>query len=77
MASFTNLTLSAASLATKYLNEWKTVAREVRDPMTDTVSVAADYSNLGHLLIAVTLIGVIVPILTVAIIQSMPWKTKS
>ena len=77
MASFTNLALSAASLGTKYLNEWKTVAREVKDPMTDTVSVAADYSNLGHLLIAVTLIGVIVPILTVAIIQSTPWKTKS
>jgi hypothetical protein len=77
MASFTNLALSAASLGTRYLNEWKTVSREVRDPVTDYVSVASDYSNLGHLLIAVTVVGVVVPILTVGVIQASPWKTKS
>ena len=77
MASFTNLALSAASLGTKYLNEWKTVSREVRDPVTDYVTVVADYSNLGFLLITVTAIGVVVPILTVGVIQAGPWKTKS
>ncbi len=77
MASFTNLALSAASLGTKYLNEWKHVAREVKEPTTGEISVAADYSELGVLLITVTLIGVCVPILIVGLIQASRWKTTS
>jgi len=77
MASFTNLALSAASLGTKYLNEWKHVAREVREPLTGEITVMADYSELGGLLIAVTIIGVAVPVLIVLLIQATRWHTKS
>jgi len=75
MASFTNLALSAASLGTKYLNEIYLVTREVRDRVTDAISTAADYSELGWLLIIVALIGVIAPLLTILIIQRSPLRT--
>jgi hypothetical protein len=61
MASFTNLALSLAQLGTKYLNQIFTVTREVRDPLSGVVQTPADYTQLGHLLIAQTLIGLIVP----------------
>jgi hypothetical protein len=76
MASFTNLALSAASLGTKYLNEIYTVTREVRDHVTDAVTGAADYSELGWLLITVALIGLLVPLLTVFLIQRSPLRTQ-
>ncbi len=75
MASFTNLALSAASLGTKYLNEIYLVTREVRDRVTDAISTAADYSELGWLLIVVALIGFIAPLLTILIIQRSPLRT--
>jgi len=69
MASFTNLALSLAQLGTKYANRVFTVSREVRDPATGAVSVPADYSDLGVLLIAVTLIGFVLPIAAVLLIR--------
>ena len=75
MASFTNLALSAASLGTRYLNEIYLVTREVRDRVTDVISTAADYSELGWLLIIVALIGLIAPLLTILIIQCSPLRT--
>jgi len=75
MASFTNLALSAASLGTRYLNEIYLVTREVRDRVTDVINTAADYSELGWLLILVALIGLIVPLLTILIIQRSPLRT--
>ena len=62
MASFTNLALSASQLGTKYLNEIFAVAREVRDTATAAVSTPADYSQLGGLLLTVTVIGLLVPL---------------
>ncbi len=76
MASFTNLALSAASLGTKYLNEIYTVTREVRDRVADVVKTAADYSDLGWLLITVALIGLLAPLLTVVIVQHSPLRTQ-
>lgn len=76
MASFTNLALSAASLGTKYLNEIYTVTREVRDRVTDAVTGVADYSELGWLLITVALIGLLIPLLTVFLIQRSPLRTQ-
>ena len=61
MASFTNLALSLSQLGTKYLNEAYTVAREVRDPSSGALQVPADYSELGTLLIASTLLGLALP----------------
>ena len=62
MASFTNLALSASQLGTKYLNEIFAVAREIRDAATAVVSTPADYSQLGSLLLTVTLIGLLAPL---------------
>ena len=69
MASFTNLALSAAQLGTKYLNQILVVTREVKDPATGAVKVAADYSQLGDLLIASTVLGFIVPMLAIAFVK--------
>ncbi len=76
MASFTNLALSAGSLATKYLNKIFIVTREVKDHTTDEIITQADYSELGLLLIAATLIIVIVPLAAVALIQGSRFKTR-
>jgi hypothetical protein len=67
MASFTNLALSASQLGTKYLNQVYTVSREVRDPATKAVNVAADYGELGALFITVTLVGLAVPLAAIAL----------
>ena len=76
MASFTNLALSAASLGTKYMNEIYTITREVRDRVTGAITGVADYSELGQLLIMVTVISVLVPLLTVAVIQRSRLQTQ-
>jgi hypothetical protein len=76
MASFTNLALSASSLGTRYMNEIYTVTREVRDRVTDAIQSTADYSELGWLLISVSLIGVLAPLLTVLVIQRTALRTN-
>ncbi|HEX5080265.1 MAG TPA: hypothetical protein VFV80_14025 [Geminicoccaceae bacterium] len=76
MASFTNLALSASSLLTKYLNEIFIVTREVRDRATGAARVPADYSELGMLLITVTLISVLVPLGVIALTQHSRFRTE-
>ena len=75
MASFTNLALSASSLGTKYLNEIFLVAREVRDRESGVIEVPADYSDLGALLITVLVCAVLLPLVTVLIVQSTALRT--
>lgn len=75
MASFSNLALSAAQLGTKYMNQLYVVSREVKDRTTGAVKVAQDYSQLGELLIAVTLIGLVVPLLAVLFVKAMKLRT--
>ncbi len=75
MASFTNLALSASSLGTKYLNQIFLVTREIRDKETDAIIVAADYSQIGSLLITVGVIAVIVPITTIFLVQNSRFRT--
>jgi hypothetical protein len=75
MASFSNLALSAAQLGTKYFNQAYTVSREVRDRASGAVAVAQDYSELGELLIAVTLVGLAVPLVAVAGVRLLRLKT--
>ena len=67
MASFTNLALSASQLGTKYLNEIFTISREVRNTASGAVVVPADYSQLGELLIVVTVLGLTLPLLAIGI----------
>lgn len=76
MASFTNLALSASSLATKYLNMAFLVSREVRDQDSGRILVAADYGELGWLLITVAMIGLIVPLITIFLVQISRWRTE-
>ena len=64
MASFTNLALSASQLGTKYLNQIYKVTREVKDK-----GIPQDYSELGWLLITVTLIGLLLPVLAVLAVK--------
>ena len=76
MASFTNLALSASSLGTKYLNQIFEVTREVRDRSTGEITITADYSELGWLLITVTTLTVLLPLATVAIVQYTTFSTR-
>jgi hypothetical protein len=69
MASFTNLALSASQLGTKYMNEIFVVTREVRDPDSGQIAIAADYSELGMLLITVTMIGFALPLLAIILLK--------
>lgn len=69
MASFTNLALSASQLGTKYMNQIFAVTREVKDSVSGQVTVPADYSELGQLLITVTLIGFVLPLLAILIVK--------
>jgi uncharacterized membrane protein len=75
-ASFTNLALSASALFTKYLNQIYEVTREVKDKITNEILSVADYSELGILLIVVTLLTLLVPIFSVIIIQRTRLKTN-
>jgi hypothetical protein len=75
MASFTNLALSAAQLGTKYLNQVHTVTREVKDAATGAVKVAADYSQLGDLLITSTVLGLAVPFLAILFVKSTRFRS--
>ena len=74
-ASFTNLALSASSLGTKYLNEIFTITREVKDKVSNAILTTADYSELGLLLITVTLLTLLIPVIFVNIIQKTKFKT--
>jgi MFS family permease len=56
MAAFTNLALSASSLGTNYLNELFVVER-------------GRYGELGHLMITAVVIGLVLPIVTVFVVN--------
>jgi MFS family permease len=76
MASFTNLALSLSNLGTKYLNQIFTVSREILDPVTGGVTVSADYTELGLLLITITCLGLLLPMLTILIIKKSPLRSQ-
>jgi hypothetical protein len=71
MASFTNLALSLGQLGTKYLNQVYTVTREVKDAATGAVQVPPDYGELGMLLITVVLVGLLLPMLAIAVVRAL------
>ncbi len=75
-ASFTNLALSANSLGTKYLNQIFLVKREVKDKLSNQIVSTADYSELGYILISVTLLTLFIPIIFVFVIQRTKFKTN-
>ena len=67
MASFTNLALSASQLGTKYLNQTWVVTRAVKDPASGAMTVPADYTQLGSLLIVSTVLALAVPFAAIAL----------
>ena len=69
MASFTNLALSFSQLGTKYVNQIFTITREVKDRATDTITIPADYSELGMLLISVTILVFALPIIAIIVVK--------
>jgi hypothetical protein len=75
MASFTNLALSASSLLTKYLNQIFFVTREVRDRLTGAIETAANYGDLGWLLITAALVSVLAPLITIVVVQHSKLRT--
>jgi hypothetical protein len=76
MASFTNLALSASQLGTKYLNQIFTVTREVRNPATGVVEIAANYSSLGSILTVSILIGLILPFAAILFVRLTRFKSS-
>jgi hypothetical protein len=74
MASFTNLALAAAQLGTKYLNQFFTVAREVKDA-TGAIKSPADYSELGMLLVVTTVLSFVLPMLAILFVKSSRFRS--
>ena len=74
MASFTNLALSASSLGAKYLNQIFVVTREVRAPNGD-VAVAANYSQLGELLIVGMVLALALPFAAIVFARVSRFKS--
>lgn len=69
MASFANLALSASMLGTKYVNKIFTVTREVTDLDTGLITIPADYSELGMLLVTVSVITIVLPITAIVVVR--------
>lgn len=66
MGSFMNLALMAGGIFSKHLNQIWLVTREVKDA-AGKIAVPADYHSLGYLLVFTTIIGLVVPIISVFI----------
>jgi hypothetical protein len=75
MASFTNLALSLSQLGTKYLNDIYVVSREVRDQASGVILTPADYSQLGSLLIAQLLLGLVLPFAAIVFAKVTRFKS--
>jgi hypothetical protein len=76
MASFTNLALSLSQLLTKYVNQIFVVTREVRDPLSNAIKLPADYSHVGELFIAVTVIGLMLPMMAIVFVRFSRFKSE-
>jgi len=63
MASLMNLALTAGGLLTKYLNEIFPVSRQIVE--NGKIIVPMNYSNLGILMIVVTVLNITVPVVTI------------
>jgi len=63
MASLMNLALTAGGILTKYLNEIFPVSRQIVE--NGKIITPMDYSNLGILMIIVTVLNVTIPVVTI------------
>ena len=74
-ASFTNIALSARELFTSYLNKVFVVSREVVDKQSNEILVKANYDDLDNLLISLIIITLVIPIITIYVIQKTKFKS--
>ena len=75
MASFTNLALSASSLGTKYLNQFFVIERASKDPQTLQLVTQANYADLTSLLVWTLLLGLLLPLLGIALARVLGWRS--
>ena len=73
MASFTNLALSLSQLGTKYLNQIFEITRATK---TATAPAAANYTELGPLLLTTICIGFAMPFIAIAIVKLTRFKSN-
>ena len=74
-ASFTNIALSARELFTSYLNKVFVISREVMDEQSYEVLIKANYDDLDNLLISLMIITLVVPLITICLIQKTKFKS--
>ena len=73
---FTDLAVSMSERLTQYVNQIFVVTREVRDPISHAIQLPADYSHVGQLFIAVTAIGLILPMIAIAFAHFSRYKSE-
>ncbi len=73
MASFTNLALSLSQLGTKYLNQIFEISRATK---TATAQSAANYTELGPLLLTTICLGFAMPFIAIAIVKLTRFKSN-
>jgi hypothetical protein len=74
MSSLMNLALTGAGLLTKYLNQLFPVTRKMVE--NGHIVSHADYSNLGLLMIIVTILNVTIPVVTIYYLMIRPSTNK-
>ena len=75
-ASFTNIALSARELFTSYLNKVFIIDREVIDEQSNKTLVKANYDDLDNLLISLIIITLVIPLITIFLVQKTKFKSK-
>ena len=68
-ASFTNIALSARELLTSYLNKVFIINRKVVDDQSNNILVEANYDDLDNLLISLIIITLVIPLITIYLVQ--------
>ena len=74
-ASFTNVALSARELFTSYLNKIFVIKREVIDQQSNEILVKANYDDLDNLLVSLIIITLVIPLLTIYLLQKTKFKS--
>ena len=75
-ASFTNIALSARELFTSYLNKIFVINREVVDEASNKILIKANYDDLDNLLICLIVITLVIPLVTIFLIQKTKLKSE-
>ncbi len=75
-ASFTNIALSARELFTSYLNKIFVINRKVVDEASNKILIEANYDDLDNLLICLIVITLVIPLVTIFLIQKTKLKSE-